>query len=120
MTPDISQGDVYWAELDVPLGSEPGYRRPCIVVQNDALNNSRLPTVVIVALTTTLRHATAPGNVLIPRHDAGLKRDSVALATQIRTVDRASLVDYAGHVSSGRLAQVLRGVRFVVDRVPAP
>jgi len=74
----IERGQIWWADLDEPRGSEPGFRRPLLVVQDDAFNRSRLRTVVAVVLTSNLRLVEAPGNVLIPGKAAGLPKDSVA------------------------------------------
>ena len=78
----IAQGEVWWADLPAPSGSGPGFRRPVVVVQGDALNRSRLATVVCVPLTTNLRWAEAPGNVPLPSRVTGLPKDSVANASQ--------------------------------------
>ena len=72
----IQQGEVWWAELPDPVGSGPGFRRPVLIVQGEALNRSRLATVVCVPLTSNLRWATAPGNVLLPAQRTGLPKDS--------------------------------------------
>ena len=87
----IAQGHVYWANLPDPTGSGPGFRRPVLVVQGDALNRSHLKTVVCVPLTSNLRWAEAPGNVLFPAKATGLPKDSVANSSQLITLDRALL-----------------------------
>ena len=92
----IAQGEVWWADLPEPSGSEPGFRRPVIVVQGDAFNRSRIDTVVCVPLTSTLRWADAPGNVLLEARMTGLPKDSVANVSQIVTLDRASLTKRVG------------------------
>ncbi len=86
----ISQGEVWWTDLGEPVGSAPGYRRPVVVVQSDSFNRSKIATVVCVALTTNLRWADAPGNVLLTAEVTGLPKDSVANVSQIMTVDRGS------------------------------
>ena len=89
----IAQGDVCWADLADPAGSEPGFRRPVVVVQGDAFNRSRLATVVCVPLTGNLKWADTPGNVLLPARSTGLPKDSVANVSRIVTLDRAVLGD---------------------------
>jgi mRNA interferase MazF len=112
----IAQGEVWWADLPEPSGSEPGFRRPVIVVQGDAFNRSRIETVVCVPLTSTLRWADAPGNVLLESRMTGLPKDSVANVSQIITLDRASLTERAGKLSTAKLASLLFGVDVVLGR----
>ena len=110
----IGQGEVWWADLGEPRGSEPGFRRPVVVIQGDAFNRSRLATVVCVALTSNLQHAAVPGNVRLTARATGLDQDSVALATQIVTLDRAQLTERTGRLSPAAIQQVLGGVRLVL------
>ena len=110
----IGQGDVWWADLAEPRGSEPGYRRPVLVVQGDAFNRSAIATVVIVPLTSNLRWSDAPGNVLLRARSTGLPRDSVANVSQIVALDRAALTDRVGRISSAKLELVLRGIDLVL------
>lgn len=112
----IGQGDVCWAELPDPVRSGPGFRRPVLVVQGDPFNRSRIATVVCVALTSNLRWAEAPGNVLLPARSSGLPRDSVANVSQIVTLDRALLTERAGRISKRQLHLVLAGVDLVLGR----
>jgi len=111
-----SQGDVCWASLPDPTGSAPGFRRPVVVVQGDAFNASRLATVVVVPLTSTLRWASAPGNVLLAAKRTGLPRDSVANVSQIVAVDRSILAERVGHLSEHDLELVLAGIDLVLGR----
>ncbi|MGH7920864.1 MAG: type II toxin-antitoxin system PemK/MazF family toxin [Candidatus Dormibacteraceae bacterium] len=112
----VAQGDVWWAELPVPRGSEPGFRRPVVVVQGDALNRSRLATVVCVPLTSNLRWAQAPGNVLLQPISTGLPKDSVANVSQIIALDRADLTERAGTLPRRKLDAVLDGIDVVLGR----
>lgn len=111
---ELARGDVWWADLPDPHGSEPGYRRPLLVVQNDAFNRSRLRTVIAVVLTGNVRLLEAPGNVLVPARTSGLPRDSVVNVSQVVTVDRDALTDRAGRVPSGVLEQVSAGLRLAL------
>ena len=111
----VQRGDVWWADLGEPRGSEPGFRRPLLVVQSDAFNRSRIGTVVAVVLTSNLRLLDAPGNVLVPRRVSGLPRDSVANVSQIVTVDREALAESAGTLGADLLAAVEAGLRLVLS-----
>lgn len=112
----IAQGDVCWADLTEPSGSGPGFRRPVLVVQGDAFNRSRISTVVCVPLTSNIKWADAPGNVLLPARSTGLGRDSVANASQPVTLDRDALTERAGRVSARQLSLVFVGLDLVLGR----
>ncbi len=112
----ISQGDVCWADLGAPAGSQPGYRRPVVVVQCDAFNRSRIGTVVCVPLTSNPRWADAPGNVLLAADLTGLPRDSVANVSQPVTLDRNTLTDLVGKLPDKKLELVLSGIEVVLGR----
>lgn len=105
---------MWWAELAEPRGSEPGFRRPLLVVQADAYNRSRMRTVIGVVLTSNLRLVEAPGNVLVPARVSGLPRDSIANVSQIVTLDRDYLVELAGKLDPKTLRQVDQGLRLVL------
>jgi mRNA interferase MazF len=110
----VERGQVWWADLDEPAGSQPGFRRPVLVVQDDAFNRSRLRTVIAVVLTSNLRLVEAPGNVLIPGKAAGLPKDSVANVSQVITVDRDFLSEPAGRIRGRLLTEVEHGLRLVL------
>jgi mRNA interferase MazF len=112
----ISQGQVRWAELPDPTGSGPGFRRPVVVVQGEAFNRSRIATVVCVPLTSNVRWAEAPGNVLLRARSTGLPRDSVANVSQIVAIDRTLLSEPVGQLSAGQLQLILAGIDVVLGR----
>jgi mRNA interferase MazF len=112
----VSQGDVCWAELAEPKGSGPGFRRPVVVIQGDALNRSRIGTVLCVALTSNLKWSAAPGNVALSASATGLPKDSVANVTQIVTLDRVELTERVGKLSRAKLELVLSGIDVVLGR----
>ena len=112
----ISQGHVYWADLPDPTGSGPGFRRPVLVVQGDALNRSRIRSVVCVPLTSNLRWAEAPGNVLLPARATGLPKDSVANTSQIVTLDRDLITEEVGKLAKRQLELILTGIDIVLGR----
>ena len=113
----LAQGQVWWAELPPPAGSAPGFRRPVLVVQGNAFNRSRIATVIVVPLTSNLRLADAPGNVLLSTRDSGLPKDSVANVSQLVTIDRVLLKDLVSQLTNRHLAQVLAGIDVVLGHV---
>ena len=111
----IKQGDIYWIDLGEPSGSGPGYRHPHVVIQNNIFNRSRINTVVVCALTSNLRRAQAPGNVLLEKNEANLPKQSVVNVSQIFTVDKRDLGEKIGALSSRRIRQILDGVHLLIE-----
>jgi len=111
----IHQGDVYWVGLGEPPSSGPGFQHPHVVVQNDLFNRSRLDTVVVCALTSNLRRAEAPGNVLLDEGEANLPRRSVVNVTQLFTVGKDELVERIGSLSAEHLRWVLDGIELLLE-----
>lgn len=112
----ILQGDVWWADLADPPGSTAGYRRPVIVVQGDAINQSRIATVICVPLTSKLAWAKAPGNVALSARETGLDRGSVAQVTLVLAIDKDCLTERTGRLAPRLLARVLAGIDLVLGR----
>ena len=112
----ISQGDVWWADLPDPTGSGPGFRRPVVVVQGDSLNRSEIATVVCVPLTSNVKWAKAPGNVLLSPRSTGLPKDSVANVSQIVTLDKTLLSDRTGRLPRAQLGLVVSGIDVILGR----
>lgn len=112
----ITQGEIWWADLEAPIGSAPGFRRPVVVVQSDAFNRSQISTVMCVAVTSNLKWADAPGNVLLEAKSTGLDRNSVANVSQIVTVDKETLTDRVGRLSKAKLQLVIDGIELVLGR----
>ena len=111
----VRQGDVFWIDLDDPAGSGPGYRHPHVVIQNDVFNQSRIGTVVVCALTSNLKRAAAPGNVLLDPGEANLPKQSVVNVSQIFTVDKSHLVEKIGTLSPRRVREILDGIRLLTE-----
>ncbi len=111
----IRQGDIYWIDLEVPSGSEPGYRHPHVVVQNNLHNQSRIRTVIVCQLTSNLKRAEVPGNVFLDKNETGLPKDSVANVTQILSVDKSRLDEYVSTLSRRRMHEILDGIRLVLE-----
>ncbi|MGA9581042.1 MAG: type II toxin-antitoxin system PemK/MazF family toxin [Allosphingosinicella sp.] len=112
----IAQGEIRWADLADPVGSSAGYRRPVLVVQGDAFNASRVATVLCVPLTSNVKWADAPGNVLLRALETGLDRDSVANVSLLVAVDKAQLDERVGKVSRQMLERVLAGIDIMLGR----
>ncbi len=106
---------MWWADLSAPRGSEPGFRRPVLVIQSDAFNMSRLRTVLAVLLTANMRLVEKPGNVILSRQTTGLPKDSVANMTQIATVDEDFLDQQVGVIPPRLMTQIEAGLRLVLD-----
>jgi mRNA interferase MazF len=111
----INQGDIYWVELDEPKGSEPGYRHPHVVVQNNLFNRSLIRTVLVCPLTSNLKRADAPGNVLLEKREANLPKQSVVNVSQVFTVDKTQLDEYIGTLTAGRIREILNGIKLVLE-----
>ena len=111
----VHRGEIWWADLAEPRGSEPGYRHPVLILQSESFNRSRLRTVIGVVVSSNTRLLDAPGNALLPAKETGLPRDSVANVTQFVTVDRDHLEARAGKASAGTLSRVEAGLRMVLD-----
>jgi mRNA interferase MazF len=111
----VERGAVWWAELPDPVASEPGFRRPVVIVSSDAFNQSRIRTVVAVVLTSNLRLAEAPGNILIAAAESGLPKDSVSNVSQVITVDKSVLSKRCGRLSPRVLKTLDNGLRLVLS-----
>src|SRR3972149_4885617 len=111
----INQGDIYWIDLDEPSGSEPGYSHPHVVVQNNVFNASKISTVVVCALTSNIKRAQAPGNVLLEQGEGDLPKQSVVLVSQIFTVDKSQLGELIGKLSEHRVGQILEGIYLLTE-----
>ncbi len=112
----VSRGEVWWAELPEPTGAGPGFRRPVVVVQGDTINRSRIATVVCVPLTSNLKWAEAPGNVVLAPRDTGLDKSSVANASQITALDKALLVERTAKLPRAKIELILSGIDVILGR----
>ncbi|OGR01727.1 MAG: PemK family transcriptional regulator [Deltaproteobacteria bacterium RIFOXYD12_FULL_55_16] len=111
----IKQGEIYWVDLGEPSGSEPGYRHPHIVIQNNIFNSSNINTVVVCSLTTNLTRAKAPGNVALAKGEASLPEKSVVNISQIYTVNKNDLTEKIGQVSKIKMAEILEGLKLLTE-----
>jgi mRNA interferase MazF len=111
----VRQGDIWWIDLGEPSGSAPGYRHPHVVVQNNVFNASKIRTVLVCPLTTNLKRTRAPGNVLLNRGEAKLRRPSVVNVSQVIAVDRADLIEHIGRLSGSRVRQIVQGIALLIE-----
>jgi mRNA interferase MazF len=111
----INQGDIFWITLKEPSGSEPGYRHPHVVIQNNLFNRSRINTVVVCALTSNPKRAKAPGNVMLDKGEACLPKKSVINISQIFTVNKSDLSEKIGSLTTERFGQVLEGIKLLIQ-----
>lgn len=110
----MRQGEIWWASLAPPRGSGPGYRRPVLIVQQDSFNLSRINTVVVVILTSTVRLDAAPGNVFLPKERTALPRGSVANVSQVVTLDKSFLTARVGRLPPELLSEVQEGLKLLL------
>jgi mRNA interferase MazF len=111
---DLRRGDIWWADLPVPRGSEPGFRRPVLVVQSNDFNESRIRTILAASITSNLALATAPGNILLPRRVSGLREESVINISQLVALDRSYFLEHVGRISPLIQTSVDAGLRLVL------
>ncbi len=112
------RGDIWWADFGLPFGSEPGFRRPVLILQSDYFNASRINTVICVPFTSNLLFADAPGNVFAERKDTGLSRDSVAVVSHVTCIDKSRLIELVSSVNPNVLAEIEAGVLLVLGMNP--
>jgi len=111
----IKQGEIYWVDLGCPSGSEPGYRHPHIVVQNNLFNLCNIKTVVVCSLTSNLKRGISPGNVILKKGEANLSKKSVVNITQIYIVNKTDLVERIGTITKDRMLEILQGIKLLTE-----
>ncbi|MDR2941418.1 MAG: type II toxin-antitoxin system PemK/MazF family toxin [Treponema sp.] len=110
----MTRGELWWADFGVPFGSEPGYKRPVLVMQNDFFNNSKINTAIVIPLTTNLILAEAPGNILITKHESKLKKDSVMVISQIEAINRQRLFEKITKIDRAVIEKIENNIMFVL------
>ena len=110
----MTRGELWWADFGLPFGSEPGFKRPVLIVQNDFFNNSRINTTIVIPLTTNLLLAEAPGNVLITGDESKLKKDSVMVVSQIEAIDRRRLIEKITALDGETIKKVEDGIMLIL------
>jgi mRNA interferase MazF len=110
----MKRGELWWADYGIPYGSEPGYRRPVIILQNDFFNNSRINTTVVIPLSTNLLLADVPGNIFISKKDSKLSKDSVILLSQIGVIDKERLIEKISKINNEMQENIETNVLFIL------
>ena len=110
----MTRGELWWADFGIPFGSEPGYKRPVLIIQNDFFNKSKINTVIVIPLTTNLVLADAPGNILITKNQSKLKKDSVITLSQIEVIDRRRLIEKITKIDRSIFEKVENNILFVL------
>ena len=110
----MTRGEIWWADFGIPFGSEPGFRRPVLIIQDDSFNKSKINTVIVVPLTTNLLLENAPGNVLLEKEESSLSKDSVIVVSQIGVLDKNRLIERVSRISKGMIEDVEYGIKMVL------
>jgi len=110
----MTRGELWWADFGIPFGSEPGYKRPVLIIQNDFFNNSKINTTIVIPLTTNLLLADAPGNILITKHESRLKKDSVITISQIEVIDRQRLIEKITKIDRSIIEKIENNILFIL------
>jgi len=111
----MTRGEIWWADLGIPLGSEPGFNRPVVVIQDDSFNRSKIRTVIVASITSNLNLADAPGNVYIEKEESGLPKNGVVNISQISTLDRRRLLEKSTPLSQSTMAEIDYGLKLVLN-----
>ncbi len=111
----MKRGEIWWASLAEPRGSEPGYRRPVIIISSNSFNESFINTVTVVAITSKLRLADAPGNFKLTKSKVGLNKDSVVNISQLLTLDKSFLTEQVGKLSSKQINLLNEGLKLALS-----
>ena len=110
----MTRGELWWADFGIPFGSEPGYKRPVLIIQNDFFNRSKINTTIVIPLTTNLILADAPGNILITKNESKLKKDSVITISQIEVIDRQRLIEKITKIDRTIIEKIENNIMFVL------
>ena len=110
----MTRGEIWWADFGIPFGSEPGFRRPVLIIQDDSFNKSKINTIIVVPLTTNLLLENAPGNVLLEKEESSLSKDSVIVVSQIGVLDKNRLIERVSRISKGMIEDVEYGIKMVL------
>jgi mRNA interferase MazF len=110
----MTRGELWWADFGIPFGSEPGYKRPVLIIQNDFFNRSKINTTIVIPLTTNLILADAPGNILITKNESKLKKDSVITISQIEVIDRQRLIEKITKIDKTVIEKIENNMMFVL------
>ena len=111
----MTRGEIWWADFGIPFGSEPGFNRPVLIVQADAINKSKINTIIIIPFSTNLLLENAPGNVFVDKDESKLSKDSVLVVSQISTIDKTRLIKFENKVTQNIMNSVEDGLRIILE-----
>ena len=111
----MTRGEIWLVDFGVPIGSEAGYRRPAVVVQNDDFNESNIATCTVIPLTSNLLLAEYTPNVVIPKNDSGLTKDSVAIIPLVTTVNKFAFIEKLSIMPKSYMKKICKGVIEVLE-----
>ena len=109
------RGEIWWADLGIPFGSEPGFNRPVLIIQTDAVNKSKINTTIIIPFTTNLLLENAPGNVFVDKNESKLSKDSVLVVSQISAIDKTRLIKYENKIAQNILNDIEDGIKLILE-----
>ena len=110
----MTRGDIWWADFGMPFGSERGFQRPVLIIQDDAFNKSKIHTIIVIPLTTNLLFSSAPGNIFIGKEESGLSKDSVLVVSQLSALDKNRLIEYANKVTQKKIEKIEAGIKLIL------
>ena len=110
----MMRGEIWWADFGMPFGSETGFRRPVLVIQDDSFNRSKISTIIVIPLTTNLALENAPGNVLVEKEESGLSKDSILVVSQLTSIDKARMIERISRIESNILREVEYGINMIL------
>lgn len=109
------RGEIWWADLGVPFGSEPGFKRPVLIIQDDAFNRSNIQTIIVASISTNLNLADAPGNVYLDKESSGLSKNGVINISQISTIDKRRLVSRISVLPPEIMHEINYGIKLILN-----
>ena len=110
----MMRGEIWWADFGIPFGSEPGFRRPVVIIQDDSFNKSKISTVIVIPITTNMLLAEAPGNVVLEKELSKLSKESVIVVSQIAVIDKKRLYDKVSRLNKGAIDEIESGISLVL------
>jgi len=111
----MTRGEIWWADFDIPFGSEPGFNRPVLILQADAINKSKINTIIVIPFSTNLLLENAPGNVFVDKDESKLSKDSVLVVSQISTIDKTRLIKFENKVTQNIMNSVENGLKIILE-----
>ena len=111
----MTRGEIWWADFGIPFGSEPGFNRPVLIVQADAINKSKINTIIVIPFSTNLLLENAPGNVFVEKDESKLSKDSVLVVSQISTIDKTRLIKFENKVTQNIMNSVEDGLKIILE-----